>query len=64
MAVGTVLRIRGLAGRCTSFGLSRISFSIPGKAVVKLVNRGKTKGDAAVGTVLSLVRGSSKAIAF
>lgn len=43
--------------------LSGVSFDVPSKDVIKLVKRGNTKGDAAVGSVLKLVGGSDKGVA-
>lgn len=43
----------GIAGGFSSFLLSRVSFAIPAKHVINFVKRGNTKGDAAVGLVLS-----------
>lgn len=51
-----------MAGRCGSFGLSGVSFAIPRKDVMKLVNRGKTKGDAAVGLVANIIGGSTNSV--
>lgn len=41
-----------------------VGFSMVTKRLVNLVNPGKTKGDAAVGAVLKLLRRGGKAIGF
>lgn len=56
------MRLRNLRGRCPSFTLKPVSLRLPKNAIYKLVNRGNTNGDAAVGLVLSVVSESTNAI--
>lgn len=59
-----VVVIRRLSGSCREGAIIRsLSFTIPRKGIFTLLNDGNTKGDAAVGVVLKLIGGRTKAIA-